>query len=173
MDSDDNDLVIHSSRTKQLGGLWYLASSFACFALWFNGEKSSGAYLLFGLSLVIFLMGIYRVLTKSVTVIRAGEIPRADKQTLHFGFYKVNQSADFDKITVLRRENLLPYCQLFAYSSLEYLKTRLSPDELRLYEAEQKHLPGLIIADHITKKECDSLNEKVWRLYGMWDDQES
>ena len=170
MEASEKDLVINSPKRKQFGGFWYIASGIGCLAMWGINDKGSGSAILLGVSIALFLLGLHRLLTKSVTFIREGKIPLADKQTLHFGFYKVEESINFDEISLLRRENLLPYCQLYAYASLDYLKTRISPDELKLYETEQKHLPGVVITDHATKKECEELTEKVWRFYGLWQE---
>lgn len=168
------ELVINSPKRKQYGGYWFIFSGIACFLMWYNSDKVGGGdKILLGLSIIIFVMGIHRVLTYSRTTFIPGNIPSALKETYHFGYYKIADQSDFNEISLLRRENLLPYCQLYAFSNIDFLKTRISPDELKAYETGAKQLPGLIIVDHTTKKECDALNEKIWRFYDLWDEPEA
>ena len=172
--SEENELIINSPKRKQYGGLWFIFSGIGCFFLWINGNRAEGAgdKILLIVAITITLLGVYRLLTYSKTTFIKGKIPSATKETYHFGYHKVVTEADFDKISLLRRENMLPYCQLYAFSTLEFLKTRMSPDELKPYEAGSMDLPGVIVIDHATKRECETLNEKIWRFYDLWDDSE-
>lgn len=168
--SKEKELVITSPKRKQLGGFWFIFSGIGCFFLWLDGNKTGGDKILLGVAGIIFLMGVYRVFTHYKTTFISGKVPSVTKETYHFGFHKKVAQADFNEISLLRRENILPYCQLYAFSSLEFLKTRMSPDELRPYESGGQDLPGVVIIDHATKKECERFNEKIWRFYDMWDE---
>ena len=172
--SEDKELIINSPKRKQYGGLWFIFSGIGCFLLWMNGNKTGGEgdLILLGVAIAIAVLGIYRLLTYSRTTFIKGKVPSAIKETYHFGYHKVVAQADFNEISLLRRENILPYCQLYAFASLDFLKTRMSPDELKSYESGSNELPGVIIIDHATKKECETLNEKIWRFYDLWDESQ-
>jgi hypothetical protein len=170
--STSEDMVVHSPKRKQLGGLWFLFVAISILLFWANQEKEKGTVILFILGAVIFLLGLYRLLTVQTVTFFHGS-PNVEVVTKHFGFMKSSQSAEFDDISLLRRDNLLPFCQLYAYMTLNGLKKKLSESEYAVYEKEQRALPGLIIIDNATKKECEELLVKVWRFYGLWDDSES
>lgn len=170
MKEETEDLVFHSHKRKQFGGVWFIASAIGAYAMWATGGEGGGTWILFGVATAMLIMGVHRLTTKSVAVFKKGKIPSVEKTTKHFGIHEVKEAVDFDEISVLRRENLLPYCQLYAFASLKFLETRVTAEELADYKEERKILPGVIFIDHSTKAECDSMNEKIWRFYGLWNE---
>ena len=168
--SKEEKLVVRSPLRKQLGGFWLLGASFGCYVMWYQGLKGQGSEILLVVAILLALMGLYRCLSFSVTVFQPGNIPLGRQLKCHFGVFKTESSIEFNELEILRRDRMLPYCQLYAYSSLEYLKKKLKPVELEPFEKGEADLPGFVVVDHSTKKECDKLIEKIWRFYDLWDD---
>ena len=168
--NQEEKLVLRSPMRKQLGGLWVLFCGLGAFVMWANGLKSEGSEILLIMAIILFLMAIYRCLTYSVTVFLPGSVPTAKQLYCYFGLFKKEKEMDFDELEILRRDKFLPYCQLYAYSSLKYLKTKVSPEEFPKYEEGNLHSPGLVLGDHLTKKECETYIEKIWRYYDLWDE---
>ena len=163
-------LIVRSPLRKQLGGFWLMSVAFGCYIMWYQGLKGEGSEILLIVACLMALMGLYRCFSYSVTVFQPGNIPKGRKLNFHFGVFKTESSIEFNELDILRRDRVLPYCQLYAYSSLEYLKKKLKPIELEPFENGSAELPGFIVVDHSTKKECDKLIEKIWRFYGLWEE---
>lgn len=169
MSQQQKSFVVRTPLRKQLGGLWLLVAAAACFILWDQGLKGSGSGILAAIGGILVLLGLYRLLSFDVSVFKSGE-PRLEKFSYHFGFIKKVDSAHFDKLELLRRDALLPYCQLYAYCSKEKLAEELSDEALALYEKKHAVLPGLVVVDHTSKKDCLKLIEAIWRFYGLWEE---
>ena len=168
--NQNEKLIVRSPRRKQFGGLWILFCAVGAFVMWDNGLKGSGSEILLGAAIVLTLLGLYRCLTYSITVFQPGKIPTGKQLKVHFGILKKEQTIDFDELDILRRDMFLPYCQLYAYSSKDYLKTKMSEEDIKAYEEGRIESPGFVVIDHSTKKECEKLIEKIWRYYGLWDE---
>ena len=168
--NQEEKLVLRSPLRKQLGGLWIMVCGIGALFMWSEGLKGEGSEILLIIAIILVVLALYRCLTYSITVFKPGNVPTAKQLMCHFGIFKKETEIDFDELDVLRRDNILPYCQLYAYSSLKYLKAKVSPEEYIKYEEGSLHSPGLVILDHSTKKECDKYIEQVWRYYDLWDE---
>lgn len=167
--SQEEKLVLRSPMRKQLGGLWILFCSVGAFVMWQNGLKSEGSGILLFAACVLGLMAVYRCFTYSLTVFKPGKVPTARHLKFHFGFIKNESEVDFDELEILRRDMFLPYCQLYAYSSMKYLEAKLPADEYKKYEEGALQSPGIVVIDHSTKKECEKFTEQIWSYYGLWE----
>lgn len=165
----EEKLVLRSPMRKQLGGLWILFCALGAFFMWQDGLKSEGSGILLLAAGVLGLMSLYRCLTYSLTVFKPGKIPTAFHIKFHFGVFKKELEVDFDELEILRRDMFLPYCQLYAYSSMKYLERKLPADEFKKYEDGSLDTPGIVVIDHSTKKECVKFIEQVWTYYGLWE----
>ena len=168
--NNKKNLVITSPLRKRLGGLWLTFVAGGMFVLRESGYKGSGSEILLVAAVILMLVALHRLLSMTVTVFIPGKTPTAKQVIRHFGLFKTEKKVDFDQLDILRRDNILPYCQLYAYCSIDYLKKKLRTHELEPYETNQKPLPGLIVVDHTTKKECEAHIEKIWRHYDLWED---
>lgn len=168
--NQEKKLVLRSPLRKQLGGLWILACGIGAFVMWSNGLKKDGSEILLIMAALLFLMALHRCFTYSITVFQPGKVPTAKQLYCHFGVFKKEKEMDFDELEILRRDKFLPYCQLYAYSSLKYLKIKVPPADYTKYEEGKLHSPGLVLGDHLTKKECEAYIEKIWRYYDLWDE---
>ena len=168
--SNKKNLVIASPLRKRLGGLWLAFAASGLLYLRETGYKGSGSEILLVGGIILMVLALHWMLSLTVTVFVPGKVPTARKIVRHFGLFKTETVVDFDQVDILRRDNILPYCQLYAYSSLDYLKTKLRTDEMEPYEKNQKPLPGLVVVDHTTKKECEKHIENIWKLYDLWED---
>ena len=163
-------LVIKTPVRKRLGGLWLGAACGGAMLMWARGAKGSGSEILLVVAIILGLMAIHRLLSYTITTFLPGPVPKASRENCHFGVFASKDEVTFDELEILRRDNVLPYCQLYAYSSLEYLKKKPSKVEIEKYESGQLHLPGVIVVDHATKKECDRHIESIWRYYDLWEE---
>ena len=161
--------VVRSPRRKQIGGIWMIAIAVGSWAMWSNKVDSPEPDLLFGLGCVSFLLGIYRCLSFSTSIFKR-DVQEVECHSYHFGIFKKVKSSSFDKVDILRRDALLPYCQLYAYNSKEKLRETLSAEEMKAYDNEHTPLPGLVILDQANKKECEKAIENIWRFYGLWQE---
>ena len=169
--SEKKNLVITTPLRKRLGGLWLAFASYGAFWMHGGGHKGSGSEILLIVAILLMLIAVHRLLSYSVTVFIPGKVPKAKQVICHFGLFKSQNETEFDQVDILRRDNILPYCQLYAYSSMEFLKKKLRTHELEPYETNQKPLPGLVVVDHVTKKECEKHIESIWRLYDLWEEE--
>jgi hypothetical protein len=163
-------LVIKTPIRKRLGGLWLGGACAGAFIVWSGGAKGSGSEILLIVAIILALMAFHRLLSSTVTTFLPGTTPRATRLNSHFGLFTSQEDVSFDELEILRRDNVLPYCQLYAYSSLEYMKKKVSKVEIEKYESGQQPLPGVIVVDHTTKKECDKHIQAIWRYYGLWEE---
>ena len=170
--SNKEPLIIKTPFRKRLGGLWLAFAATGCFIMWNNGPSNSGGSILLVIVVILALLALHRLFSTSVTTFIPGKVPKAKQEIKHFGIFTANAEAEFDEIDILRRDNILPYCQLYCYSSLEYLKKKLRTHEYEVYEKEQKPLPGLVVVDNTTKKECERHIKNIWRFYDLWEEEE-
>ena len=171
MTNTKEPLVIYTPIRKRLGGLWLMLMGGLCLAMWNSGVKGAekSSYILPGIAFFLLLLGLYKLLSFNKTLFHSGEM-RVEQQQMHFGFYQKNLQMNFDKIDLLKRDSLLPYCQIYAYTSMEKLAESTSRQEMEVYEKDLKPLPGVVVVDHTTKKECLKLIEKIWRFYDRWEE---
>ena len=167
--SQTEKLVLRSPMRKQLGGLWILFCALGAFFMWQDGLKGEGSEILLFAAGALALMAVYRCFTYSLTIFKPGTVPTARHLKMHFGLFKNETEVDFDELEILRRDMFLPYCQLYAYSSLKYLESKLSAEEYKKYEEGLLQSPGVVVIDHSTKKECQKFIEQVWTYYGLWE----
>ena len=170
MKNEQESFVVQTPRRKRLGGLWLILMAVPCVAMWNSDVKSAdSSNILLFVAGILVLLGIYKIMSYTRTVFLAGE-PRAEQSQYHFGFFKKVLAVKFDKLDLLRRDKLLPYCQVYAYTSMERLAESLSPAEMEVYQKNQHDLPGIVVVDHTTKKDCLKLIEDIWRFYGLWEE---
>ena len=169
--SEGKNLIILTPLRKRLGGLWLAFTSIGAFLLRESGHKGSGSEILLVVAILLMLIALHRLLSYTVTVFVSGKVPKARQTVCHFGLFKSETDTEFNEIDILRRDNILPYCQLYAYSSMELLKQKLRTHELEPFEKNQKPLPGIVVVDHTTKKECEKHIENIWRFYGLWEEE--
>ena len=159
-------LIIKTPNRKRWGGLWFATTCVGAFMMWNKGAKTSGSEILLIVVILLALMTLHRLLSYSVTTFLPGPTPKASQAICNFGLFTSSRELVFDEIEIMRRDKVLPYCQLYVYSSLENIKKTASKVEVEKYESGQQHLPGLIIVDHVTKKECDAYVKAIWSFYG-------
>jgi len=172
MKKEQQPLVVQTPGRKRLGGLWLFLMAIPCIAMWNSGVKNlegGGSNILLMVAIVLALLGLYKMLSFTKTVFLAGD-PRAEQTQYHFGYFKNTSAVTFDKLDLLRRDKLLPYCQVYAYVSMEKLAEKLSAKEMEVYQKNQQPLPGVVVVDHTTKKDCLKLIENIWRYYGLWEE---
>ncbi len=168
--SREEPLIIRTPIRKRLGGLWLGFAAGGSLVMWSNGTKGSGSEILLTIAGILVVMAVYRILTYSVTEFMPGKVPTVSQVIKHFGIFTSLKSTEFDQIDILRRDNILPYCQLYAHSSIDYLKKTRKSHEVEDFESGRKQLPGIIVVDHTTKKECDKYIESIWRFYDLWEE---
>ncbi len=146
--SESEQLIIRTPWRKQAGGIWLLVCALGGFFLWQDKADSSGANWLLVIIIFMLISGLYNLLTYSKTYFIKGEVPKAKQEKFHFGFLKKEILVEFDDLTILRRDNFLPYCQLYAFK-------------------KESETTGLIIVEQCTKKECEAFISQIWNFYGI------
>jgi hypothetical protein len=165
--SSKQALIIKTPNRKRWGGLWLATTCVGALLMWNRGAKTSGSEILLIVAILLGLMALHRLLSYSVTTFLPGPTPKASQITCNFGLFSSTRELVFDDIEIMRRDKVLPYCQLYLFSSLDLIKKTANKVEIEKYESGQKHLPGLIIVDNVTKKECDAYVKAIWSLYDL------
>ena len=161
--------VVRSPLRKQLGALWLVFIAVACWMMWSSKSTNPQPDLLFGVACASFLIGVYRCSTFSSCTFRR-DVQEAEVHTYHFGFLKKVKTSTFDKVDILRRDAVLPYCQIYAYESKGKLSESLSAEEMKKYDDDRIALPGVVVVDHTQKKDCEKIIENIWRFYDKWQE---